>query len=58
MRCPDELMDSFTPGDALVPLRDKTLHSEILNKDDIARGWTLCFHRQMRNYKLKKEGKL
>lgn len=41
MRCPEELMDSFTPGDALLPLRDKTLRAEILNKDDIARGWTL-----------------
>lgn len=41
MRCPNELMDSFTPGGALLPLRDKTLRVEILNKDDIARGWTL-----------------
>lgn len=43
MRCPDELMDSFTPGDALLPLRDKTLRAEILRNDDIARGWTLRF---------------
>lgn len=41
MRCPNELMDSFTPGGALLPLRDNTLRVEILNKDDIARGWTL-----------------
>lgn len=58
MRCPEERMDTFIPGDALLPLRDKTLRVEILNKDDIARGWTLRFPRQMCNYKLKKEGKL
>lgn len=58
MRCSEELMDSFTPGDALLPLRDKTLRAEILRDEDIVRGWTLRFPRQMCNYKLKKEGKL
>lgn len=57
-RCPEERMDTFIPGDALLPLRDKTLRAEIIREDDIARGWTLRFPRQMCNYKLKKEGKL
>lgn len=43
MRCPNELMVTFTPGDAILPLRDKTLRAEILREDDIARGWTLHF---------------
>ena len=43
MHCSEELMDSFTPGDALLPLRDKTLRAEIIREDDIARGWTLHF---------------
>lgn len=47
MRCPEECMDSFTPGDALLPLRDKTLRAEILREDDILRGWTLRFPRQI-----------
>ena len=47
MRCPDELMDTFTPGDAVLPLRDKTLRAEILREDDIVRGWTLRFPRQI-----------
>ncbi len=47
MRCPEELMDTFTPGDAILPLRDKTLRAEILREDDIVRGWTLRFPRQI-----------
>lgn len=47
MRCPNELIVTFTPGDAILPLRDKTLRAEILRKDDIARGWTLRFPRQI-----------
>lgn len=34
------------------------VRAEIIREDDIARGWTLRFPRQMCNYKLKKEGKL
>ena len=45
MRCPDELMDTFTPDDAILPLRDKILRAEILRDADIARGWTLRFPR-------------
>lgn len=47
MRCPDELMDGFTPGDAILPLRDKILRAEIIRDEDIVRGWTLRFPRQI-----------
>ena len=47
MRCPEERMDYFTPGDSVLTLRNKILRAEILREDDIARGWTLRFPRQI-----------
>lgn len=45
MYCPEESMDYFTPGNSVLSLRNKILRAEILNKDDMARGWTLRFPR-------------
>lgn len=46
MRCPEEVMDYFTPGrDSVLSLRGKILRAEILNEEESARGWTLRFPR-------------
>lgn len=45
MRCPEEVMDYFTPGDSVLSLRNKILRAEIVREDDMARGWTLRFPR-------------
>lgn len=47
IRCPEALMGYFIPGDSVLSLRNKILRAEVLREEDIARGWTLRFPRQI-----------
>ena len=41
MQCPAELMEYFTPGDAVLTMRGKIIRAESITDAEVARGWTI-----------------